>query len=107
MRRRRFHPRVYAGIVERQEGICACGCGEALGTDPREFEFDHEIPLWKGGDDSPENLRARKKKHHLPKTVAEAKERAKMKRVMERGGMGKRRMSQHDRALAKLLEQAR
>ena len=32
MRRRRFHPRVYAGIVERQDGICACGCDEALGA---------------------------------------------------------------------------
>ena len=103
MKRRRFPPHVYAAIIERQDGICACGCGEPLGSDPREFEFDHHIPLWKGGEDTPENLRARKKKHHLPKTAAEATERAKFKRIGARDGMRKRRMSRDDKALAKLL----
>lgn len=104
-RRKRFPPHVYAGIVKRQGGICACGCGEPLGSDPRAFEFDHEIPLWKGGEDHPDNLRARKKKHHLPKTQAEATERAKVKRVEGRDGMRKRRMNRHDKRLAALLEE--
>ena len=104
MRRRRFPPRVYAEIIARQDGICGCECGEPLGSDPREFEFDHQIPLWKGGEDHPDNLRARKKKHHLPKTQAEATERAKMKRVIGRDGLRKRRMNQHDKALVKMLE---
>ncbi len=105
MRRRRFPPRVYAEIVKRQDGICACGCGEALGTDPRDIQYDHEIPLWKGGEDTPENLRALRKKHHLAKTIGEAKDRAKFRRIAERGGMTKRRMSRHDRDLARYLEE--
>lgn len=44
-RRRRFHPRVYAEIIERQDGICACGCEEELGTDPRDIQYDHELAV--------------------------------------------------------------
>ena len=103
-RRRRFHPRVLADIVKRQDGKCACGCGEALGTDPRDIQFDHANPLWNGGKDDPENLRALKKKHHLAKTVRETKDRAKMKRIVNQSGMIKRRMSRRDEALAHYLE---
>ncbi len=105
MRRRRFHPRVYAEIVKRQDGICACGCGEALGADPRDIQFDHETPLHLGGEDTPENLRALKKRHHLVKTIRETKDRAKFRRIAERGGMTKRRMNRQDRELAKMLEE--
>ena len=103
-RRRRFHPRVYAEIISRQEGICACGCGESLGSDPRDIEFDHAIELWAGGEDTPDNLRALLKRHHLVKTIREAKDRAKFRRIAERGGMSKRRMNRQDRELAKMLE---
>jgi len=106
MRRRRFHPRVYAEIIERQDGKCACGCGEELGTDPRDIQYDHERPLWNGGEDTPDNLRALKKKHHLLKTIGECKDRAKMKRIIERGGMAKRRMNRQDRELARYLERS-
>ena len=106
MKRRRFHPRVYAEIVKRQDGICACGCGEALGADPRDIQFDHELALHLGGEDAPENLRALKRKHHLVKTIREAKGRAKFRRIAERSGLAKRRMSQQDKALAKMLEDA-
>ena len=105
-RRRKFHPRVYAEIIERQNGICACGCGEELGTDPRDIQFDHEIPLWSGGEDTPDNVRAVIKKHHLVKTIRETKDRAKFVRIAERAGLSKRRMNRQDRALARMLETA-
>ena len=102
--RKRFHPRTYADIVERQGGICACGCGEELGTDPRSIHYDHQVPLWNGGEDKPENLQALKPKHHLIKTGREAGDRAKMKRIIERDGMRKPRMSRRDKILAGYLE---
>lgn len=105
-RRRKFHPRTYAAIVERQNGICACGCGEPLGTDRRDMHFDHEIALWNGGEDSPDNLRALKKKHHLLKTIREATDRAKMKRIIDRDGLRKRRENRQDRMFARYLEAA-
>ena len=105
MTRRQFHPRVKAEIVKRQDGICACGCGAPLGTDPRDIQYDHEIPLHLDGEDTAENLRALKKKHHLVKTIREAKDRAKFRRIVDRGGMGKRRMNQQDRMLARYLEE--
>lgn len=106
MRRRRFHPRVYAEIIERQGGICACGCEEELGTDPRDIQFDHELALHLGGEDTSDNLRALKKRHHLAKTIRETKDRAKFLRIAERDGMSKRRMNRRDRELAKMLEAA-
>lgn len=104
MPRRRFHPRIYAEIIERQDGKCACGCGEELGTDPRDIQYDHERPLWNGGEDTPENLRAVKRKHHLLKTIGEARDRAKMKRIIERDGLRKPRMSRRDKILANYLQ---
>ena len=99
----RFHPRVYAEIVRRQDGICACACGEPLGDDPRDIQFDHELALHAGGPDTPDNLRALLRRHHLTKTVRETKARAKVSRIQARGGMTKRRMSKHDRAMAYYL----
>ena len=104
MRRRRFPPRVYAEIIARQDGICACGCNEPLGTDPRGFEFHHATALHLGGEDTPENLRAVIKKHHLALTIRETKDRAKFRRIADRAGLTKRRLSREDKALAKMLE---
>lgn len=104
IKRRKFPPSVYAEIIERQEGKCACGCGEPLGTDVSQIHFDHWIPLWNDGPDTPENLRALKVRHHLAKTRKEAKARAKVKRIENRDGLRKRRMNQGDKALAKMLD---
>ena len=101
--RRRFSPRTYASIIERQDGVCACGCGEPLGTDPREIQFDHETPIWAGGVDMPENVRALKKRHHMDKTRKEAKARAKADRIRAREGLMRKRLSARDKALAGLL----
>lgn len=103
MRRRRFHPRTYADIIARQDGLCACGCDEPLGTDPRDIEYDHAVPLWNGGEDTPENLRALKKKHHFDKTRRETRARAKMKRIAGRDGLRRRKLSRHDRMLGDYL----
>lgn len=103
-RRRKFHPRTYAEIVERQHGICACGCGEPLGTDRRGMHFDHELPLWNGGEDTPDNLRALLPKHHLLKTIREATDRAKMKRIIDQDGLRKRKENREDRLFSKYLQ---
>ena len=100
MRRRRFHPRVYAEIVARQDGICACGCGEPLGSDPRLIEFDHETALADGGEDNIGNMKALRKSCHRMKTTRENIERAKAKRIA-RGP----RMNRQDRMLARYLEE--
>ena len=102
--RKRFHPKVYAGIIARQGGICGCGCGEELGADPREIQFDHHFGLEAGGTDTPDNLRAMKRKHHTQETAREAGVRGKTRRIKARDGMKKRRPNQADKALRKILE---
>ena len=73
----------------------------------RDIHFDHEIPLWNGSEDSEDNLRALKKKHHLLKTCREAGDRAKMHRIIERDGMRKRRARTGSaRCSTRYLEQA-
>lgn len=103
VRRKRFSASVYAGIIVRQDGKCAC-CGEPLGDDPRDIEFDHELELWRGGKDAPENLRALKKKHHMQKTRGEAAELAKTRRIESKGGHRRRNLSAADKELLKKLE---
>jgi len=103
IRRKRFAPNVYAGIVARQNGKCACGCGEPLG-DPRDIEFDHALDLQWGGQDTPENLRALLKRHHLEKTVRGHKDRAKVERIRQQDGLRKRKMNARDKAMAKMME---
>ena len=100
--RRRFHPRVYADIVKRQGGMCA-ECGEPLGTDPREIEYDHVTPLWLGGSDTPDNLQAMKRLCHRAKTRREASARAKTKRLEAAGGG--RKLNKREKMLARYLEE--
>lgn len=104
MRRRRFPPRVYWEIVARQKGICGCGCGRPLGSDPRGIEFDHVVALADGGPDTPDNIQALIVRHHRSKSSREAIARAKARRISERDGLLQRRLNRGDRALAKMLE---
>lgn len=99
--RRTFSPAVYAAILKRQDFICACGCKEKI-EDVRGLHYDHRVPLWNGGEDSPANLQALLPKHHGVKTSREAGERAKCARIIARGGMTRRRMTAKDKALAKM-----
>ena len=102
--RRRFSPRVYKAIIDRQGGICACGCNEKLGDDPRAFQFDHTRELWDGGEDTPENLQALLIGHHRRKTNGNTRQRAKLKRIAERDGLRKPKLTARDKVLAKMLE---
>ena len=104
IKRRKFPPNVHARIVIEQDGICACGCQETLGDDPRAYEFDHILPLADGGKDEPENLQALLRRHHTLKSSNEAKSRAKVARIQAKGGLTRRKMNAHDRALARALD---
>ena len=75
--RRHFPPATYAAIIARQNHLCACGCGEPLGSDPRGFQFDHIREIWDDGEDAPENLQALRLGHHKRKTSDGTKRRAK------------------------------
>ena len=57
MTRRRFHRRIYLGILRQQRLKCACGCRTKLSRQEG-YQFDHITALALGGLDSPENLRA-------------------------------------------------
>lgn len=99
-RRRTFSPLVYAEIWLRQKGRCFCGCKEKLQRGM--VDYDHDVPLWLGGADTPANLRALIKKHHLVKTKAEATVRAKTDR--QRAKHFGPRLSLRDKEIARIIE---
>ena len=78
-RRRRFHRRVYLGILHEQRLICACGCNVKF-TRAEGYQFDHDTSLGLGGTDTPEDLRALRTPCHAKKTRIEAAVRAKADR---------------------------
>lgn len=102
--RRRFTPREYASVIERQNGICVCGCGEDLGKDPAGIHYDHRLPMWMGGADTLENLDALIVRHHISKTSGEAKSLAKVRRIVAGGSHRKRNLNVGERELRKILE---
>ncbi len=57
MTRRRFHRRIYLGILRQQALLCACGCHTKLSRQEG-YQFDHITALALGGADRPDNLRA-------------------------------------------------
>ena len=99
-RRKRFPPLVYAGIWLRQNGRCACPCGEKLHDG--KVAYDHIVPLSMGGKDEPENLQALIVKHHADKTSKEATVRAKCDR--QRAKHVGPRLSARDREIARIRE---
>ncbi len=80
MTRRRFHRRVYLGILRRQNLLCSCGCNVKL-TRAEGYQFDHEHDLALGGPDTPENLQALRTPCHARKSRKGAAARAKTKRL--------------------------
>ena len=68
-------------VFWRDSAICQL-CNDEL------FELrwhcDHTIPLWKGGDNSMQNLQALCANCHCEKTIIEARERAQLRRDEER-----------------------
>lgn len=90
-RRRKFHRRVYLGILHSQRLRCACGCGVKF-TRAEGYQFDHGASIGLGGPDSPDNLRVLRTPCHAKKTRREAAMRAKADRQRKTWlGLKKRR----------------
>lgn len=100
MNRRRFHRRVYLGILKRQRNICACGCGVKM-TRAEGYEADHILALWNGGADDADNLQFLRAPCHKAKTIDEAPKRAKANRIVKQDGLRKPKLSKRDKALAR------
>ena len=71
--------RVKLRIFEAHGGACAT-CKRKLYPGDR-IEYDHVRPLWQGGENRESNLQPLCGGCHQPKTVAEAKQRAKSLRI--------------------------
>lgn len=78
--RRKLRSHEREAILDRQAYRCA---GRDCSTNLRiwPFEVDHVIPLWMGGADEPSNMEALCLPCHKVKTAADAKARAKAKRL--------------------------
>jgi len=63
-------------IYARQNGLCACGCGRVMNLNRDKIDREHTIPLIDGGENREGNLTLMLHEHHVPKTSAEAKQRA-------------------------------
>ena len=100
--RRKFSPKVYMGILLKQNGRCNCGCGEFIHK-VEDINWDHILPLAMDGRDEPENIQALLKGHHVLKSGKEASARAKVVRIQDQGGLRKKKLSQKDRVMAKAL----
>ena len=84
----------------RQQNICACGCGEMLESG---VHYDHIRGLWDEGTNDLGNFQALKPGHHAKKTAKEAKRRAKLKRIQAQDGLRKKKPSQADKAIERIL----
>lgn len=70
--------RVKARIVDRQGGVCGCGCGVKLAMCGEPIEFDHTQALINGGENRESNIRALRPQCHKPKTRADVAEKSKV-----------------------------
>ena len=68
MTRRRFHRRVYLGILRSQKLICACGCGVKM-TTKEGYQFDHPVAIALFGPDTAEDIRALRTPCHKEKSA--------------------------------------
>ena len=100
--RRHFSPSVYRAILVRQNWKCACGCNLLLST-AGIYHFDHILPLSLGGLDEESNLQALILGHHKAKSHKEASARAKTKRIIAQDGLRRKKVSERDKVMAKVL----
>ena len=101
-RRRKFPLAVYRGILKRQKLRCACGCRQKF-DGVADINWDHILPIHLDGKDEPENLQALKLHHHKAKSNKEASARAKVKRIKAQDGLTKKKPSQKDKVMAKVM----
>ena len=89
--RRRLTKAEFEEVWEHQNGLCSCGCGGALKEN--DYHEEHTLALWLGGTNGPGNVTLMLVECHAPKTAAEAKMRAKGRRIRlkAKGGFGHRR----------------
>jgi 5-methylcytosine-specific restriction endonuclease McrA len=68
--------KVLLRLYERQNGLCACGCGTWMDLNVDQIDCDHTVPLKDGGENRESNLQALLRRHHITKTNAENTARA-------------------------------
>lgn len=78
-KRRSLSPSAKAKIIDRQRGICACGCRENLQIG--QIDYDHALALQFGGTNDLSNFVALIRKHHRAKSNDENIKRAKADRI--------------------------
>lgn len=102
-KRRYLSPSEKAKVMDRQRGICACGCREPLVIG--QIDFDHRIGLSFGGTNALSNFEALKRKHHRAKSNDENTRRAKAdrQRAKDRGEW----LNAKDRELARIQSRTR
>ena len=94
MTRRRLSPDQRRLVRERQGNLCSCGCNEPLAA---RVEYDHDTALWAGGDNDIANFRALRPGCHTKKTVSEAKQRGKEKRIREQDGLRRKKLTRKEK----------
>lgn len=58
-------------LYVKQNGKCACGCGQVMNLDRDEIDCDHKVPLRDDGENRESNLQLMFRKHHRAKTKVE------------------------------------
>ena len=99
-KRRYLSPNEKVSVRIRQKDMCACGCREPLDDG---VQYDHVLALHLGGTNDLDNFQALKPKHHAAKSTRELKNRAKVVRIREQGGLLKKKKSSADKYVEKLL----
>lgn len=63
--------KVLLRLYDRQNGLCACGCGLRMNFDTDVIDCDHILALKDGGENREGNLQLLLQVHHRTKTRAE------------------------------------
>lgn len=103
LKRRYLSPQEKARVIDRQGGICACGCREPLVVG--QIDFDHELDLQFGGTNDLSNFVALIRRHHKKKSDAANTVRAKCDRVQAKhSGTW---LNAKDRELARIMSKTK
>lgn len=80
MSRRSLTKAEKAAMIEAQQGLCGCGCGQPVTMETGEGE--HWITVFCGNTDKPDSVW--RKDCHKPKTKRDAKAHAKIRRLIKK-----------------------